>query len=117
MKRLTEKSLSKGQRNDNKLVDGLPPFLELSTFSRENFVGNLLVSASESAEFAWNLLLRKTQFPLVKNLWENGEYTTVEDEIEVVGNGKCLVCGKKEWDGFEEQKIAGEYVRHITDIL
>ena len=112
MKRLTEKSLSKGQRNDNKLVDGLPPFLELSTFSRENFVGNLLVSASESAEFAWNLLLRKTQFPLVKNLWENGEYTTVEDEIEVVvnlnqgeGESKAFGCDLT----YDYVKINGDY--------
>lgn len=80
----TEKSLSKGQRNDNKLVDGLAPLLlETAPFSRENFVGNLLVSASDSLEFTRNLLLlRETQFPVVKNLRENGEHLRVEGRFE-----------------------------------
>jgi hypothetical protein len=49
---LTEKSLSRGQRRDKKLVDELPPLLETVTFPWEDWVDGSLVLGSVSADFA-----------------------------------------------------------------
>ena len=90
---------------DKKLVDGLPPLLETATFSWETWVdGWLALGSSESADFAWNLFLWETQFPFLKNLWENGEnFKVVAGGVEVVGNEKLLNFPWKSWGGEVEK--------------
>lgn len=51
-----EKSLSKGQSTDKKLVDGPPP---PCAFGAE------ITGSSESADFAWDLVLGRTHFPFI----------------------------------------------------
>ena len=77
-KRFTEKSLSKGQRKDNKLVEELPlPLLLLETVT-------LSASDSESADFARiNLCLRETQFPFLKTSSRFGEIFRVQEPSRV----------------------------------
>lgn len=82
--------MSKGQRRDRKLVDGLE--VEVSPLFREKELDWSLDSASWSTDFAWNLMyLRETKWPLRKHEVEDWENLEVESGSEVVGIGNLLV--------------------------
>lgn len=103
-KTLTEKSLSKGQRIDKKLVDGLLPLLSLEIPSLPSVIWEgIWKSPSGSAESARKLFLWDFKFPVIDILGGNPEDFRVETVVRMLLDDKQPWIFGEEGGGIERE--------------